>query len=56
MFILIVSFGGLFEHEDDGEDDSIPVNFQTGSEGLSLSLVSSLFVFRRNWLTVPVCA
>ena len=33
MLILIVSFGGVFENEDedDDENDSIPVNFQTGS-------------------------
>jgi len=31
MLLLIVSFGRFFEDEDDDEDDSIPVNFQTGS-------------------------
>jgi hypothetical protein len=30
ILMLIVSFGRLFEDEDDDEDDSIPVNFQTG--------------------------
>ena len=37
MLILIVNLGGIlrvFEHEDedDDEDDSIPKEFQTGSE------------------------
>ncbi|HEY5233203.1 MAG TPA: hypothetical protein VIK35_06705 [Verrucomicrobiae bacterium] len=48
MLILIVSFDGFFENwdEDDDENDSIPMNFQTGS--LRGFVKERLFTFQVN--------